>query len=76
MTPRARTEWCVRQDYGFAAGCVWVLAHDADEARRRGEPVLRNSFQTAKPVGPLETFRRAEYQDRAGARDFTAGFAR
>ena len=76
MTPRARTEWCVRQDYGFAAGCVRVLAHDADEARRRGEPVRRSSFHTSTPAGPVETFPRAEYQDRAGARDFTAGFAR
>ena len=69
----APVEWCVRQDFGFAAGCVWVLASSAETARRRGEPVLRSVFPTSKPAGPVETFLRSEYPDRAGPQDFTAG---
>ena len=66
-------EWCVRQDFGFAAGCVWVLASSAEAARHRGEPVLRSVFPTSPPAGPIETFPRSEYPDRAGPQDFTVG---
>lgn len=42
-----QVELCVRQDYGYAAGCVWVLAVSAEDARRRGESVLRTLFPTS-----------------------------
>ena len=67
------TEWCVRQDFGYAAGCVWVLAVSAEDARRRGEPVFQTVFPMSPPTGPVEIFPRSEYSDRAGPRDFTAG---
>ena len=66
-------EWCVRQDFGHAARCVWVLARSEAQARRRGEPVLRGVFPTSPPAGPVEAFPRAEYRERQGPRDFTAG---
>ena len=66
-------EWCVRQDFGYGAGCVWVLARSEPEARRRAEPVLRGVFPTSTPAGPVEVFPRAEYRERQGPRDFTAG---
>ena len=66
-------EWCVRQDFGHAAGCVWVLARSEAEARRRAEPVPRSVFPTSPPAGPVEAFPRTEYQERQGPRDFTAG---
>ena len=66
-------EWCVRQEFSHAAGCVWVLARSAEEARRRAVPVLRNVFPTSPRAGPVETFPRTEYPERAGPRDFTAG---
>ena len=66
-------EWCVRQEFGHAAGCVWILARSAEEARRRAVPVLRNVFPTSPPTGQVEVFPRTEYQSRAGPRDFTAG---
>ena len=66
-------EWCVRRDFGHAAGCVWVLARSEAEARRRAEPVHRNVFPTSPPVGPVEAFPRAEYRERQGPGDFTAG---
>ena len=66
-------EWCVQRDFGFAAGCVWVLASSAEMARDRGEPVLRSVFPTSPPAGPVETFLRSEYHERAGPKDFTAG---
>ena len=63
----------MRQDYGYAAGCVWVLARSAQEACRQGVPVLRGSFPTSPAAGTVEAFLRSEYQKRAGPRDFTAG---
>ena len=66
-------EWCVRQDFGYGAGCVWVLAHCEPEARRRAEPVLRGVFPTSSPVGQVEVFPRNQYSERQGPRDFTAG---
>ena len=83
MHPRAQVElelpipslveWCVRRDFGHAAGCVWVLARSEADARGRAEPVLRNVFPTSPPAGPIEAFPRAEYRERQGPRDFTAG---
>ena len=62
----------MRQDVGYAAGCVWVLARTAPEARRLAGPVLRNVFPSSPAVG-VEAFPRTEYAERAGPRDFTAG---
>ena len=70
---RPLIKWCVRQDFGYAAGCVWVLARSEPEARGRAEPVLRNVFPTSAPASPVEAFPRAEYQERHGPRDFTVG---
>ena len=44
----------------------------AEKARRRAVPVLRNVFPTSPRAGPVETFPRTEYPERAGPRDFTA----
>ena len=72
-------EWCVQRDFGHAAGCVWVLARSESEARRRADPVLRGVFPTSAPAGPVgeagvaRAFPRAEYRERQGPRDFTAG---
>ena len=63
----------MRQDFGYAAGCVWVLARSESEAQRRAEPVLRGVFPTSAPAGPVEAFPRTEYRERQGSRDFTAG---
>ena len=83
MHPRAQTElefpvpplneWCVRRDFGHAAGCVWVLARSESDARRQADPVLQGVFPTSAPAGPVEAFPRAEYRERQGPRDFTAG---
>ena len=66
-------EWCVRQDFGCGAGCIWVLARSESGVRRQAVPVLRNVFPASAPAGPVEVFPRAEYGERAGPHDFTAG---
>ena len=67
-------EWCVRQNYGFAAGCIWILARNATEARRLGAPLAQRALPTSSPVAPIEVFPRREYPTRARPHDFTIGF--
>ena len=66
-------EWCVRQDFGYGAGYVLVLARSESAVRRRAEPVLRGVYPTSTPFCPVAAFPHAEYRERSRPRDFTAG---
>ena len=72
-TPRPERGRCEHR-CGLRCPCgMSMLASSESGAQRQTEPVLRNVFPTSAPADPVEIFPRAEYGQRAGPRDFTAG---